>query len=236
MLRAILFDADDTLYEEKHAKVAAETAVAEEVARMIGMDVASTYRRFMAAKKHVLTSQKGDPGRNERLRWIRTLLKEVGAPLSEAERLSLLYWDRAVAEIRPYADAAIVLPQLVQHYSLFVLSNEDIPHTKRKLEQAGFLRHFRAIVSAFEIGAEKPEKKFFDAALAHAGITAADAIMVGNDPRSDVQGANSNGIDSVLLRRGPFARYAFKTPEETPKYIINDYFELQDLLVSSVTS
>lgn len=231
MLRAILFDADDTLYEEKHAKIAAETAIAKDVATLMERDIGEMYRRFEAAKNHILKSQKGDPRRNEREQWIQALLQEMDLPVSHTERLVSLYWNRVTEEVRPYADASIVLPILSKQFPLFVLTNEDTQYAKRKLEAAGLLENFREIVSAFEIGAEKPSKKFFDDALSRINFLATEVVMIGNDPRSDIRGANSNGIISIFLRRGPFTQYAFQNDEETPHHIVSDYFELQELIM-----
>jgi HAD superfamily hydrolase (TIGR01458 family) len=50
----------------------------------------------------------------------------------------------------------------------------------------------------------KPAKGFFDAALSMLGCAAADSIMVGDDIRGDIGGAQAAGIRGILVRTGKF--------------------------------
>jgi HAD superfamily hydrolase (TIGR01458 family) len=48
----------------------------------------------------------------------------------------------------------------------------------------------------------KPEKEFFESALGDLGLEAADVVMVGDDPVSDVAGARRAGLKAVQVRTG----------------------------------
>lgn len=50
----------------------------------------------------------------------------------------------------------------------------------------------------------KPAKGFFDAALDRLGCAAADAVMIGDDIRGDIGGAQKAGIRGILVRTGKF--------------------------------
>lgn len=65
------------------------------------------------------------------------------------------------------------------------------------------------------LGVEKPRREIFDEALRLAGIPADRAVMVGNDPVSDVRGAFEAGVDSVFV-----ARKDLEAPEAT--YVLPD--------------
>jgi hypothetical protein len=67
---AVVFDLDDTLYEEKGPKVAAECAVAAGLAIALDVTVAEALAVFLAAKREVLDRRELGPARNERQRWI----------------------------------------------------------------------------------------------------------------------------------------------------------------------
>lgn len=53
--------------------------------------------------------------------------------------------------------------------------------------------------------AGKPAAPFFQAALDLAGVTAGEAIMIGDDLRDDIGGAQAAGIAGVLVRTGKYA-------------------------------
>jgi len=59
-------------------------------------------------------------------------------------------------------------------------------------------------LTSFEIGAEKPHPPIFLAALERAGVSAAEAIHVGDQYHSDVVGARGVGISPLLLDRDGF--------------------------------
>jgi ribonucleotide monophosphatase NagD (HAD superfamily) len=50
----------------------------------------------------------------------------------------------------------------------------------------------------------KPAAAFFDTALAQLGAEAAQTLMLGDDIRGDIDGAQQSGIGGVLVRTGKF--------------------------------
>ncbi|HZR24163.1 MAG TPA: HAD family hydrolase [Vicinamibacterales bacterium] len=80
-----------------------------------------------------------------------------------------------------------------------------ISNTQRCLTT--FQNHFEltgliaATMSSFEHGRMKPHPSIFEAALARVGADAADAVMVGDSVRQDVEGALRAGMRAILLDR-----------------------------------
>jgi putative hydrolase of the HAD superfamily len=81
-----------------------------------------------------------------------------------------------------------------------------ISNTQRCLTT--FQSHFElqgliaATVSSFEHGRMKPHPSIFEAALSRLGAAPADAVMVGDSMRQDVEGALRAGMRAILLHRG----------------------------------
>ena len=60
------------------------------------------------------------------------------------------------------------------------------------------------VVTSAEVGAAKPDRRLFDAALELAGCDPADAVYVGDSPENDIAGAAAVGMRAILLERhGP---------------------------------
>ena len=57
------------------------------------------------------------------------------------------------------------------------------------------------IVSSGEVGVDKPDPHFFLAALEQAGVSAAEAVHVGDQYKLDVVGARGVGITPILIDR-----------------------------------
>jgi putative hydrolase of the HAD superfamily len=70
-----------------------------------------------------------------------------------------------------------------------------------------FQEHFEleglisAAISSSEHGFMKPHPSIFEAALAEAGVTAAEAMMVGDSMSHDIEGARRAGMRGVLVHR-----------------------------------
>jgi HAD superfamily hydrolase (TIGR01662 family) len=107
---------------------------------------------------------------------------------------------------------------LNQHFFLY----EDVAPALRDLAARGlrlglisnshrcltsFQAHFElqpliaAAVSSAEHGYMKPHPSIFEAALAQAGVTAAESVMVGDSLTHDVEGALRAGMRGVLVHR-----------------------------------
>lgn len=76
----------------------------------------------------------------------------------------------------------------------------------------------------------KPSKDFFEMALADAGASAENAVMVGDDIEGDVGGGLGDGIASILVRTGKFTEEKFAESEIEPTLVIDSIVELPDLL------
>ena len=60
------------------------------------------------------------------------------------------------------------------------------------------------------------------AALARAGVSAQNMVMVGDQPGTDIRGANAAGIPSALVPTGVNNRSAAElSPEERPTYLLS---------------
>lgn len=72
-----------------------------------------------------------------------------------------------------------------------VLSNGWSPLQQRKAGRAGFIG---PVLASADIGAAKPARAAFDALVARLGVPADCTWYVGDNPRSDVVGANAAGL------------------------------------------
>lgn len=109
-----------------------------------------------------------------------------------------------------------------QHFELY----DEVPSVLRALCGAGmkiglvsnshrcltsFQSHFEleglisATVSSSEHGLMKPHPSIFNAALALAGVSAAESLMVGDSIRHDIEGALRAGMAAALVHRGDAA-------------------------------
>ncbi|ADP84230.1 TIGR01458 family HAD-type hydrolase [Pseudofrankia inefficax] len=78
----------------------------------------------------------------------------------------------------------------------------------------------------------KPAPAFFSAALDLVGVTAGEALMVGDDLTSDVLGAQAIGLTGVLVRTGKFRADALTAAGGTPDHVVDSIADLPALLAA----
>jgi HAD superfamily hydrolase (TIGR01549 family) len=115
-------------------------------------------------------------------------------------------------------NALEVLEYLKPKYPLFIITNgfEEIQGTK--ISSSGITHYFKTVVTSEKAGHKKPAKEIFDYVLSNNGFNAAEAIMIGDNLLTDVQGAHNANVDSV-----------FYNPNKT-LHSVKVHHEITDLL------
>lgn len=73
-----------------------------------------------------------------------------------------------------------------------------------RLDTAPFVAALEHATGQQAIVLGKPAAPFFEAALERLGVSAAETVMIGDDIRSDIGGAQASGIRGLLVRTGKF--------------------------------
>jgi HAD superfamily hydrolase (TIGR01509 family) len=123
----------------------------------------------------------------------------------------------------------VVLDRLRRRYRLGVVSNFDHgPAVERILAGYGILDRFEMVVVSGDIGWCKPRPEIFVEGFRRMGITAEEAIFIGDTPESDVLGAQALGMDVIWIDHGTAA-----LPPGTPRpaHTVASFVEVADLLV-----
>ena len=79
-----------------------------------------------------------------------------------------------------------------------LVSNLATPYVAA-LHSLGLRAQVDAAALSCEVGWRKPDPRIFEWALGRLGVPAADAVMIGDDPYSDVEGAKAVGLRTILI-------------------------------------
>lgn len=119
------------------------------------------------------------------------------------------------------------LKGLSQKYKLYLASNGTAKVQAGRLASANISHYFQKIFVSQEIGADKPDKLYFErCALQIPGFDTKKAMMVGDSLTSDIQGGINAGMKTVWVNPGHKPH-----PEHiAPDYQIETLSQLEDLL------
>lgn len=156
--------------------------------------------------------------------------------------LYLVHPDLA-AEIGPSADApdAVVLGDMGPHldyaqlnsaFRLLMAGGAFIAMAKNRyfMEEDGLSLDMGAFVTGLEFSSGataeivgKPAPSFFHTALAELGVSAADAVVIGDDLHDDIGAALAAGIPAILVRTGKFRAGDDADPAVRPSLVADDF-------------
>ena len=89
--------------------------------------------------------------------------------------------------------------ELAKHYPLTLLSNGFKEVQYYKLAKSGLKDCFQHILISEEVGYNKPQREIFEYALRLNGVSADQAVMIGDSLTSDIQGAKNASIDQIWI-------------------------------------
>jgi putative hydrolase of the HAD superfamily len=210
-VRVVFFDATGTLIHLPRG-VAFHYA---DVARRHGADFseADLDRAFHAAWKEM-------PGRastigprpNDDKEWWRALVDRTLDRLQPVKLDRLAFFEELYAEFTLpgvwalFPEIREVLEILRARSRLGVISNFD-SRLRTIFDRLGITGFFDEIVISSEVGADKPDEKIFQIALARFGVAPYEALHVGDDPENDWRAAQRAGLRVFPLNRATMDLY-----------------------------
>jgi putative hydrolase of the HAD superfamily len=228
-LRAVLFDLDETLIPETLPLAGAYQAVARAVwgagasseetqaVRRAARAFWEAYsphpaytHRVHAGPSDGLSSCFEGPG--PELADLREFLPTYRAHAFDAalpadydgrsDQLREIWWRARMGTQDVYPGAYEVLATLRGSYKLALVTNGTSDFQRMKVRHTDMGHRFDAVIVSGDLGTGKPHPEPFLAALEALDVSAAQAVMVGNDLARDIAGAQALGIRTIWVQPG----------------------------------
>lgn len=117
-----------------------------------------------------------------------------------------------------------ILEYLKNHYRLHLITNGFNESQAKKMKASGLDAFFELVITSETTGHKKPDPRIFHYAFTQLKTQAKHCLMIGDNPQSDILGAQRAGMDQVFFN--PHG----KPSELKPTYEINHLRELELLL------
>jgi HAD superfamily hydrolase (TIGR01662 family) len=115
-------------------------------------------------------------------------------------------------------NAKNALENLHGKYKLGIVSNFAIPECVDKLlEKHGLNKLFDAVVVSAAVNKRKPSPEIFNKALKKIGVTAENAVFVGDTADADIRGAKAAGMKTIFIERRVQKEIEQACPNQTIK-------------------
>ncbi len=202
-IRAISFDASDTLFHLRRRVGEVYAEVATEQGSVLDPDALEA--AFRAVWKERPQREDGVRQEDDRGFWeglLSEVLRRCGQGQELSGRLFLAAYERfcGAAEWELFPETRAVLADLAETWPLYVTSNYDgrLHGTLQALGVDGF---FQKVIVSSEVGSDKPAPGIFAATQRAAGVAAGEILHVGDQREADWLGARRAGMAAWLVVR-----------------------------------
>lgn len=227
MIRAVLFDIDNTLYSYDRAHRTAYAALKRYCQEALDLDP----ERFEALHKsasRTLAQRSGmGPVIHNRLIRYQLMLEAAGLPIRRAPVMAELYWTGLLGAMEPTPGAnAAIRAMKARGLSVGIATNMTADRQFDKLERLGLLPLVDFMVTSEELGAEKPDPRLFLLCAEKAGCRPEDCAFVGDSLEKDALAAAKVGMLGIWYHPEPVS-----PPEGILR--LGDFSQLPDLILST---
>ena len=233
MITTVIFDLDDTLYDEIEYCKSGFAAVAEFLAN-----------RFKSTADNPITIKDEIRKISEAL-WEQfstgNRTKTFNATL---EKLDISYDDKLIQElIKVYRhhqptitlpqDSRDILSELSKKYKLALLTDGFLPGQQLKVKALGIEKYFKSIIYTEQLGREywKPSPVGFENIIRILGAKPENTVYIADNEKKDFIAPNQLGFITIqILRPARLHISASKEPEAKAQHIIGQINQLLSLL------
>lgn len=226
-LNALLIDLDNTLYLYTPAHEAALDSVLGWIATQTDSSYEQLIQMYHEARHIINSNLSGTASSHNRLLYFQLVFERLGTPsCGMALYAYRQYWNVFLETAQLFPGVEDFFTELPIPVCVITDLTADIQH--QKLEGFGLSRYVNILVTSEEAGHEKPSPVIFELALKKLGLAPENVIMVGDNYKKDILGAEHIGIRGILFN-----------PDSTIKpecdcEQVNSFAELRRLLHASL--
>lgn len=227
MIRGIIFDLDNTLYDYTLYHNHSMAALDEYAASRLSIPKTEFQNAFKEGRRSVKKQLANTTAQHNRLLYFQKALEFLGInPIPYALDLSNMYWDTMLNTMKPYEKALECLQILKEaDIKISVCTDLTVEIQYKKIHRLGIKPYIDAIVTSEEIGIEKPDPKMFLSCLEKMRLELSQVIYIGDDYNKDIAGCQNIGMNYLW-----FNPYKKKSSDRQ----IESYDELLSLLPSMI--
>lgn len=225
MIRNVLFYLDDTLFDFHKAEKIALTKTLVHFGIDPTEETLALYSTINAA--HWKRLELGEISREEvKVGRYRELFKTIGI---ECDPVKATAYYESMLAIGHYfmPGAPELLEELYRKYRLYIVSNGTAKVQEGRIGSSGIAKYMDGIFISQILGANKPDKQFFDICFAEIpDFSLSETVIIGDSLSSDIKGGINAGITTVWFN----PKGIENDNDIKPDYTIKELSEVPGLL------
>ena len=190
MIKAIIFDLDGVLFDEKEFVMSGFHEVSKYLSKKHNLDSGEIFKNLSGNFLNGLRKKNFD-----------VLLKETNLKDEKVSKLIEIYRNHK-PHISLYEDAAEVLPMLRKKYKLGIITDGRKKTQENKIHALSIKDYFDVITINTSEKKWKPNTDSFFFTVEKLGVKPWESVYIGDDPTKDFFGCRKIGTYTIRIRRG----------------------------------
>lgn len=199
MLKAVIFDLDDTLYEYEYLNEQAINAVCKKFSHILNVSEKRVFDAFEYGKYQTKNTMHDCASRHNRMIYFQKTSEYLNLnPVEYTFSMYETYWNYILENMKLYPGVLQLFKRLKDNQIKIAICTDltvNIQH--KKLKKLDIWKYLDVLVTSEEADAEKPDPRMFKLVLQKLGIEATEALYVGDSIKKDIIGADSMGIKPI---------------------------------------
>lgn len=199
MVKAVIFDLDDTLYDYEKLNEKAGAAAEDFTCMELGISCEQYREAYRSGREETKKALSDVGAGHNRLLYFQKALEYLGAaPMPLSLQIYETYWGVFLQEMKLFPGAGELLGDLKKRRIPVLICTDLTAHIQhRKIEALGIASDIRYLVSSEEAGKEKPAKEIFDLCLEKLKLPPEEILYIGDSLEKDMKGALRAGMKAV---------------------------------------
>ena len=184
MIRAVVFDLDNTLYDYDHCNKIAEEILLSVISKEFDISVSEAGHLLKNAKSNVKRILgDGVAASHNRLLYMQNICEQcMQNPFRYAMKFYDTYWDCFLEHMTAFDHVIPVMDQLKKRGIVIGIITDLTAHIQyRKIAKLGLQDYIDHIVTSEEAGIEKPGRRIFELMLQKMELQPEEVLMVGDN-------------------------------------------------------
>jgi len=182
LIRAVLFDADNTLYKTKQAAKKADMGAMRFFAKQCRMKPEEIYKDWKKIISMLINEK--DPKKRHRKHSYRILAQNLD--LKDVDKAFEIFLKKLVDSIEEMPNLKGVMNYL-KKYNLAVFTEDTKDLTNPKLDKFGLRDVFDLIITSDDIGEMKPSEEYFSKVFKKFKISPNECLVIGDNYAKDLE-------------------------------------------------
>ena len=217
MIKAVVFDLDNTLYAYDPLDQEAGQRVQDFTCRMLGISKDRYQEAYQFGRAETKRKLGNVAASHNRLLYFQKTLEYMKVtPMPLSLQMYEMYWGTVIEKMQLFPGARSLIDSLCEKGIMIAVCTDLTAHIQhRKLIALGLSDDIFCLVTSEEAGREKPASEMFALCLEKLGLPAEEVCYIGDNYSKDIVGAKACGMKAIWFHPEKPAGQQYREIEET---------------------